>query len=451
MYNLPRSDNIFKVNYLFFIICVSLLLYQSINLLMEFMSGKTVVNISVEVIRNTSLPTITLCRSGSDFSRLALLNNNVSKLYEQYLKQSENTNKSIYNEINLNKVHYKLWTKALEIYFYSNENYFKIKDILETVEPSINNTKKTSFYAFFLQSSAYGKIDKDLIKNGQDYKLKSLPMESYKIWHHGKFPRIIKCYTLFTHSESSWNNIKMVFARFYIYILWDSVQKFPTITLDFFMHSQNTMPYEGLTFVNFGYKYIIKYSKWSIIRLGKGYDTDCREYDPKKYTRNDCIYDCYQQRGKFYCQTENFVSSYIFKKKKYFEQNNLNLSKCFIKNEIRHEIIEFCYKQCNLECDINYYSFTIDKIQEMEFYKNNFLFEPSYMPDLTIRHIPEMPLLTFICNFGGILGMWLGVSFFDILNRLWNLIRLKILIWFSINNMNITNNHIFINRMIRHH
>ena len=40
------------------------------------------------------------------------------------------------------------------------------------------------------------------------------------------------------------------------------------------------------------------------------------------------------------------------------------------------------------------------------------------MPDITIRYIPEMPLLTFICNFGGILGMWLGISFYSIVENI---------------------------------
>ena len=171
--------------------------------------------------------------------------------------------------------------------------------------------------------------------------------------------------------------------------------------------------YEGFSRVNPGYKYIVEYSKWDEIRLGKGYDRDCREYDPKIYTRNDCIYDCYQQRAKYICRTNNIISCPLLQKESYFEQINLNFTKCHITTKITNE------------CRITYYSFTMRRFKEIDLYQLNLKFRHNQMPDLTIRHIPEMPLLTFICNFGGILGMWLGVSFVDILNRVWKLLRVR--------------------------
>ena len=211
------------------------------------------------------------------------------------------------------------------------------------------------------------------------------------------------------------------------------------------MHSPNTMPFDGFSYVNPGYVYLIKYSKWDIIRLGKGYDTDCREYDPKQYTRNDCIFDCYQERAKYFCRTQDLVIFPILKKKIYFQQGNLNLSKCNIKIEIMYEEIENCYGQCSKECHITYYSYTVSKFKEIDMHQVHFLFKHNQMPDLTIRHIPEMPLLTFICNFGGILGMWLGVSFVGILNRVWKVLRVKILSKILImNNMNNKTNVVFI-------
>ena len=244
-----------------------------------------------------------------------------------------------------------------------------------------------------------------------------------------KLPFILKCYTLFSHSESSWDKIKMVFDRFVITLKLDahSIPIVPSLYIGMIMHSPNTMPFEGYSFVNPGYEYIIKYSKWDVIRLGKGYDTDCREYDPKKYTRNDCIFDCYQERAKYLCQTDNFVSLPMLKKKTYFQQSNLNFSKCNIKMKINYEILDTCYNKCNKECHITYYLFTISKFKEIDMYQVDFLFRHNQMPDLTIQHIPEMPILTSICNFGGILGMWLGVSFVGILNSVWNLLRIKIM------------------------
>ena len=102
MYTLRRNKHfseLFEMKYFLFIICVSLLLYQSIDLLTEFMSGKTVTTISYGIIRNTTLPAITICPNYLDFRKMAMSNKNVSLLYEKYLKKIENANRNDINNI----------------------------------------------------------------------------------------------------------------------------------------------------------------------------------------------------------------------------------------------------------------------------------------------------------------------------------------------------------------
>ena len=429
--NRIKIKKYFKVNYLFFILSVIVLLKQSIDLFLEYMSGKTVINISIENIRNSSLPSITLCPSSLDFSKLSLLNENISKLYEKYLKMIENEKikgKSVERDESID-----LTFKSIEIYLNSRRNNIEMKDILDNLASLINRMNESILSSVFFQSSAYGDIDKDLNKYDDEYYtnhiMKSLPMESFRMYINEKYPFIIKCYTLFSHLESSWDQEQMVFRIFIIRIKLDIFSQFlnKSTFMIIIMHSPNTMAFRGFSNFNPGYNYMIKYSKWNIIRLGKGYDTDCREYDPKKYTRNDCIFDCYQKTAKKICGTNNFVSCPMFRKKIYFEQSNLNFSKCNLKMKFIDEQLEFCKGQCKKECTITYYSYTIDKLNEIDLYHAGFVFKPNEMPDQTIRHIPEMPFLIFICNFGGILGMWLGVSFVDILNISWNLLRSKIL------------------------
>ena len=136
--------------------------------------------------------------------------------------------------------------------------------------------------------------------------MKSLPIENIKMWIDENLPRIQKCYTLFSHSKSSWDKINMVSARYSISLKEDYHAIYRTFYIEFFIHSPKTLPYEGMTFLNTEYVYLVKYSQWNIERLGKGYDTDCREYDPKVYTRNDCLFNCYQDIAKYLCQTEEY-------------------------------------------------------------------------------------------------------------------------------------------------
>ena len=445
-----RSNNnlykFFKINYFIFIICVSFLIYQSVNLFIELISGKTVVNISVGYIRNGSLPAITLCPSSFDFSKLSLLNDNIFIMYKQYLKMVENLNERRRRDIQDNLK--QILVEALKIYFNSTENNIKIDKILNFLTPHLDKINKTMLITIFYRSSAYGEIDNDLIKiegqHDENYIMKSLPIESLLMLYLQSIPVTLKCYTLFSHSESSWDNIKMVFDRFLISLRLDyhSIPITPSMDIKLLMHSPNILSIEGFSYVSPGYVYVIEFWKWNIKRLGKGYDTDCREYDPKIYTRSDCIFDCYQERAKYNCRTEDVVSYPLLKKKIYFENNDFNLSKCDIKMNIMNEILEYCYGKCNRECHITYYSFTISKFKQIDLQQVHFLFKHNEMPDLTIRHIPEMPLLTFICNFGGILGMWLGVSFVDSLNHVSKLLYVKILSMISM--MNVMKNNIYI-------
>ena len=419
------------MKYFLFIYCFSFLTYQSIYLFSEFVSGKTVINISFGLIRNTTLPSVTICPHFLDFRKLAMLNKNVSILYNQYLKMIENASRSNIDNKGVNS--YLLYIKALKIFFNSNAPNINIKnDILENVTPLTKN--ETMFSVLFHQAMAYGDIDQDLIRIGEYYFLTSLPMESLSIVIAENIPYVHKCYTLFSQSELSWKNIKMDLIKFDLNLAL-SPYSYPISLFMYiliYIHSPNALPSENFNAINPGYYYTMGYSKLTIKRLGKGYDTDCREYNHEVYTRSDCIFDCYQEKVKYHCQTEDYVGSILLKRKTYFEQRNLNLSKFHLEKKIHYEVIKTCDEQCYKDCDFTYYSTTVNKFKEIDLYQAVLSFSHNEMPDITIRHIPEMPLLTFICNFGGILGMWLGVSFFGTFEIIWKLIRVNILSKISI-------------------
>ena len=43
-------------------------------------------------------------------------------------------------------------------------------------------------------------------------------------------------------------------------------------------------------------------------------------------------------------------------------------------------------------------------------------------PDIFVQHIPAMDVIGFLCNFSGLLGMWLGLSLSGIFHDIFNLI-----------------------------
>ena len=197
---------------------------------------------------------------------------------------------------------------------------------------------------------------------------------------------------------------------------------------------------------------VISYSKWKVERLGKGYDTKCRQYKTEVLSRNECIFNCYQKRMKQICKTNGFITSYLYTKIDYFKNKNLNMSNC--ENNLKYysnvteDVMKLCKNNCPIECHFTYYFTTIDKSKQ-KYAELVMVFKHSSMPDIFVRHIPEMPLMTFICNFGGLLGMWLGVAFIDIVQHLWHKFVRKYFSYQCFSNFvtnNITNNILTINR-----
>ena len=143
------------------------------------------------------------------------------------------------------------------------------------------------------------------------------------------------------------------------------------------------------------------------------------------------------------CNTSDFVNTNVLTRIEYFHDKNLNLSKCVVKEGIETLTLKKCQDNCNRECHFSYYSYTIDNMGEMNADRIIFDIKHNLMPDLQIEVIPEMTLMTFVCNFGGILGMWLGVSFFSIFDRLLHTLSIRLMKIFNLNINNLQMKLIF--------
>ena len=111
---------------------------------------------------------------------------------------------------------------------------------------------------------------------------------------------------------------------------------------------------------------------------------------------------------------------------------------------------EECQKKCPDECHQEYYFLDLkmtEKLSDSITLKNRSIelnIVPSSRPKIIITHLPEMTLMSLVCNFGGLLGIWLGLSALDILTYLWKyyeLIHSKLM-----TNNNINNRQLFIRR-----
>ena len=50
----------------------------------------------------------------------------------------------------------------------------------------------------------------------------------------------------------------------------------------------------------------------------------------------------------------------------------------------------------------------------------DFTIQHNQLPDVLVRHMPEMSFISFVSNFGGLLGMWLGLSVLIIFDNIFS-------------------------------
>ena len=105
---------------------------------------------------------------------------------------------------------------------------------------------------------------------------------------------------------------------------------------------------------------------------------------------------------------------------------------------------------CPFDCEFNYFDWDLREIYKHEKYKSNHLrgilkvdFKHNRLPNQLIESIPEITFISFVSNFGGLLGMWLGMSCmtaFRLLYQIFNQLFIKKI--FKIYNNNNNNNNI---------
>ena len=192
-------------------------------------------------------------------------------------------------------------------------------------------------------------------------------------------------------------------------------------------HSPNTIP--QYTMKNFmavqAFKsYTFSYSLVKTELLDSRYDTNCFEYDlDHKFAnfnmRSDCITHCYQNFLRNNCNLTGLYNSRIdLFRREFLEQNQLELSEVNCEHNNKYqEIRANCMDECKMDCHYSYYLF--DKISEVDHLFHHDIFtgltiNHNGMPDIFIKHVPETQMITVLCNLGGVLGMWLGISILSI-------------------------------------
>ena len=107
------------------------------------------------------------------------------------------------------------------------------------------------------------------------------------------------------------------------------------------------------------------------------------------------------------------------------------------------KIENYCWLDCRKDCKFTYYIKDYIKFghPSISLLGADITIKHNSLPDILIVYLFETTLNAFICNFGGLLGLWLGLSVFTIFSEFRDicikLIRNRNNNWTTMNNRNI--------------
>ena len=258
--------------------------------------------------------------------------------------------------------------------------------------------------------------------------------------HPGRGQNYYKCVTFYSHLIKNYRNTKIALSHMRIEFQ-SSFNWFPSHLLKnilIFIHSPNTFPdIDNAEFINVNPVISLEatYNQISTELLGEGYDTNCYEYDlDYKFAnfnmRSDCIMSCIQNIISNKCNLDSFIYTGLPLRQKYLAQelnriktksNDQNDLDCQLGNYNR-EVKFKCKQLCKPDCRFNYYPVSFDEYDNLVEWKNfnrwKFSLVHNGMPDINVKYLPQTTLLSLVCNFSGLLGMWLGLSIVNVLDEL---------------------------------
>ena len=158
--------------------------------------------------------------------------------------------------------------------------------------------------------------------------------------------------------------------------------------------------------------------------LDERYDTKCFEYDiDYKHAnfnmRSDCITHCYQRKMneiigagsqgavESYAPSEFLLRNEAMKQipNVFFEHDQFN------DPSIKSKVKLACFNECPKDCIHKYYSMDQEEVTRFEDDGDIYIYiVHDITTDVIITHIPEITFISLICNLGGLIGMWLGIS-----------------------------------------
>ena len=310
----------FFVNYSLTIVGIVLFLYQSIQLLDQYLNATTIVSISFGRQMNETIPAITICYPCYlSIEKATQLNQNLSS--ENYLPLYESSTRfksilEMFDELSLP-------------FNYSINDYRNGSiEILSAIDVQL--------YGFVTSSQPIDSLDDvKQVTLSDKYPVESLTF----LINNPEYECYPKCFTLFSSLRAKWKNY-----RSNIQFLALKIETMATLNpaakgrqppgyfddIYFTIHSPNTMPmleFNLFTQLNIKQYHIFSYSKVEA-RLNKDVQAMCVDYGESSNKQgefamySDCLTDCMIKSLQTYCRIDCIPESTLLLRKELFVGRN---------------------------------------------------------------------------------------------------------------------------------
>ena len=406
-------------NAILLLLALSGLAYQTLELFKKLMEKKTIVNIQFEMLSEHDHPAISVCINPGTFTpfQLAKIDDNFAKSWTSWEKYSKTlyeryNNKGYFNKFNKPYI-IRSFKKTLKQWNELQNNYSSGLFDFDTILSNFSITTDDLGIQLYVNGEMVSDQKIPKLLDQQYFNLSTNPIESFDGIKE-------KCFTYF--SMVSLNRTRLVVRDMDQITLiliprenYYGLGFLPRIRLS--LHSPNIVPSldKSMIEIQLSSREMIYFSQTTINRYRSGYDTDCYDYNNGQFTsRHQCLVEClYNLNNGSLTNRYNAI--------KVQREDLVKLILGRIEN-----VDNRCKNKCKIECQSSYYRFDqVDRLgaQVFSVEDNNDIImsyamgmrltsflRHSSSPDLIVRHYPEVTFLSLMCNFGGLLSMWTGLS-----------------------------------------
>ena len=264
------------------------------------------------------------------------------------------------------------------------------------------------------------------------------PIDSFTIQHQYDFEGLI-CFTYFSALKQYWNQFRIDFKTITIHII-NKFTKYPPIDYKYYLvaiHSPNIL--QKVSELDYFYFrenefYQGKYTQMLTQFLVDGFESNCDEYDIRNEygtirMQNDCRVRCIAQFLKKSAVVKSIplLTFDLVRREHRSSFGNISIPLYNNYNALRDENYIICSEKCKPDCNTRLYFTQINKINDLHdtfgFQTIDIQIKRSSIPEIIVRHSFEMTLISFVCNFEGLLWMWLGFSVLSISKHIFESIR----------------------------